>query len=104
MMLLMVAGAAVTTLASLIQMAAIAIRAHPVMRPRPGKREARVAPGVMVRFIFWIPPQCLTDTVVSRAFGDVRETDPPRFHMPCSICESLLSVFACTLVPEDSVD
>ena len=55
-MLLMVAGTAVTTLASFMLTAAIAIRAHTVMRLRAGESEARVAPSVIFRFIFRMPP------------------------------------------------
>src|SRR5215510_8897174 len=71
MMPLMVAGAAVTTLASFMLAAAIAIRAHIVMRLRPGECEAGVAPSVIFRFIFRMPP--MSDENAAFTFGDVFE-------------------------------
>src|SRR5215475_11552842 len=53
MMPLMVAGAAKTTLASLMLAATIVIRAQTAMR----RREARVAPRVGFEFIFKTPPR-----------------------------------------------
>src|SRR5262245_23165294 len=57
MMPLMVAGSAVNTLTSLMLAAAIARRAHTVMRLRVGVCELRAAPSVIVRFMFRMPPR-----------------------------------------------
>src|SRR5262245_21141115 len=72
MMPLMVAGAANTTLASLMLAAAIVIRAQTVIRLRAEECDARVAPSVVCRFIFKMPPN------VGRNVG---------VHPPC--CERL---------------
>src|SRR5262245_30435192 len=56
MMPLMVAGAANTTLASFMLAAAIVMRAQTAIRLRAEECDARVAPSVLCRFIFKMPP------------------------------------------------
>ena len=66
MMPLMVAGAAVTTLASLMLAAAIATRAHSVMRLRTEECDAREVSSFIFRFIFRMP--LMSDELTSYSY------------------------------------